>query len=1244
MKQDLLQHILNVSLRMAETQDLALLLSDVMDEAIQLVGAERGYVVLLEPDGGLDFRVQRSREGQELGDAEDQISRSILHKVIETSEPLVLRDALQDPQFSETGSEIILELRSIMCVPLISRGNTIGAIYVENHSIRGRFHQDDVIPLSLFANQAAVAIENARLLQSLQQSHHESEMRVKERTLELSESNALLKQESTEREQAENLLRAQRDLGVELAAARGLAETLRRCVETAIRSSGMDCGGVYLIDESGGSVDLAFHVGLSDSFVKDASHYEADSANARMVRAGRPIYIRSEEVHSPLNEALAREGLRALAIIPIPYKGRVIACMNIASHVLCEVPQHARTALETIATLVGSAIVRSSAEEALRESRQDLQTLFDSLRDFLFVLDMEGRILQFNPIVLNRLGYSESELLGESVLKAHPPERHEEAIAIIADVIAGKTDSCPIPLVTKQGALISVETKITRGHWGDQEALFGISRDITTREEAVKTLRENEQFLQGVFDAIQDGISILDRDLTVIRVNQWMERMYGDQPPLVGGKCFEVYQQRSAPCPWCPTVQTLETGEFCREIVPYSLEGEVIGWIELSAFPLKDADGHMRGVIEHVKDISERVQAEEALRTEKAFTEAALDSQRDTFFVFDPATGQALRWNRAFREFTGYSDQEIASMRAPESWYSEQELQHAQAAIDTVFREGQATVELTLLTKHSGAIPFEYIASLVRGTEGEPQLIISVGRDITERKQAEEALRTSEEKFSKAFSSSPIAITLTSLPEGRYVEVNDSFLVSTGFSREEVLGRTARELNLWVHLEDRDRLMREIREEGMVRDLEVRMVAKSGEVGVILMSAEVIELDGEKYLLSASSDITRRKEMEEAVRRRNRELAELNDIIGTLTSTLTLEEVLPRIIAAVPHFVPQASDATIQLLDEAGTLSTWIVYDPEGIYNGLTGFRVGEGIAGWAFEERRTINVPDVTVEPRFCQRRAPPTYRSLLVVPLVFRDEPLGTLSITSAQVEAFGETDEQLLLVLSRYAAIAVQNARLYEQTRRDAETKTMLLSEVNHRVKNNLTGIIGLIHAELRYAEAEHRPIVQVATERLIQRINGLALVHEMLSQSEWAPVYLSDLATRIVSSTLNALALDLQVLVRIPPSPVKVSPRQASNLALIINELVTNTVKHAVPGQEITHIDMRTDLDDDGAILLEYRDDGPGYSKEVINLQREGVGMYLIQNLVGHALRGSLVLANDGGPVTTIRFEDEERGAV
>ena len=118
------------------------------------------------------------------------------------------------------------------------------------------------------------------------------------------------------------------------------------------------------------------------------------------------------------------------------------------------------------------------------ENGTNLQAVFDSLEDFLFVLDSDGRILHVNEVALRRLGYSTEELSGMSVLEVHPPDQRAGAVEILKDLLAGKGDSCPIPLITRNGEFIPVETKVTRGQWNGRDVLIGICRDTTDRRQA----------------------------------------------------------------------------------------------------------------------------------------------------------------------------------------------------------------------------------------------------------------------------------------------------------------------------------------------------------------------------------------------------------------------------------------------------------------------------------------------------------------------------------------------------------------------------------------------------------------------------------------------------------------------------------------------------------------------------------------------------------------------------------------
>jgi two-component sensor histidine kinase len=234
-------------------------------------------------------------------------------------------------------------------------------------------------------------------------------------------------------------------------------------------------------------------------------------------------------------------------------------------------------------------------------------------------------------------------------------------------------------------------------------------------------------------------------------------------------------------------------------------------------------------------------------------------------------------------------------------------------------------------------------------------------------------------------------------------------------------------------------------------------------------------------------------------------------------------------------------------------------------------------------------------------------------------------------------------LLESLAATAAIAIENACLYEQAQQDAQTKLNLLHEVNHRVKNNLAAIIGILYAERRHAGLKQEATYQEIIKDLINRVQGLATVHNLLSATEWAPLPLSQLAEQVISNALRMVTPPKQVLVDIAPSSIYITPKQANHLALIINELVTNTVKHALVGQDTVCITIRTTLEETSTrpptIIFEFRDDGPAYLAELPQLDSQHVGLYLIQTIVQHDLEGEVTFSNQKGAATQIRFKKE-----
>ncbi len=291
-------------------------------------------------------------------------------------------------------------------------------------------------------------------------------------------------------------------------------------------------------------------------------------------------------------------------------------------------------------------------------------------------------------------------------------------------------------------------------------------------------------------------------------------------------------------------------------------------------------------------------------------------------------------------------------------------------------------------------------------------------------------------------------------------------------------------------------------------------------------------------------------------------------------------------------------------------------------------------------EEQQPVAITDAWNDPLLADNRDLTIafqIKSILFVPLLARGEVIGALGAdTTDALRQFTEREIQLGQAVADQIATAVENARLYEQARQDAATMSQLLKEVNHRVGNNLTAIIGLLSLEQRHLEKADKSAYKEIMQDLNNRVNGLATVHRMLSSSKWDPLLLSDLTECIIRAALQMLPFDKHITVSVSPSPLRVTAEQAHNLALIINELTTNCIKYALPNKTRTTITITITQEND-EICLEFRDDGPGFPEEVLRFEDHSVGYNLIKNITQMNLKGSYALKNDSGAVAIIRFK-------
>ena len=187
----------------------------------------------------------------------------------------------------------------------------------------------------------------------------------------------------------------------------------------------------------------------------------------------------------------------------------------------------------------------------------------------------------------------------------------------------------------------------------DDELLF-ISRDITERKQMEDDSKESARFLSNILASIQDGISILDKDMKILMVNPTMKQWYAHALPFLGKKCYEAYYGATQRCSDCPTYETIMTGEPSCKVVPRrGIERRRSGWQDLYSFPLKDlSTGEFIGVIEYVRDVTAYKRTDEALRESEQKLRRIIEQAPDGIALTDEQ-GIIIEWNPAWKRSWG---------------------------------------------------------------------------------------------------------------------------------------------------------------------------------------------------------------------------------------------------------------------------------------------------------------------------------------------------------------------------------------------------------------------------------------------------------------------------------------------------------------------------------------------------------------------------------------------------------------
>jgi len=539
----------------------------------------------------------------------------------------------------------------------------------------------------------------------------------------------------TERRQAYDLVRLQCDLAVTLNSATDLKVALRQCLDTAITASGMDSGGVYLVDAETGALDLECHAGLSQNFVQTCSHYDAHAPNTRLVLAGNPVYLTHRELVAGLKSNSHPEGLRAIAVIPVIHGERVIACLNVASHTFDDVPEEVRRTLQAIAAAIGSTVTRLRAEQALALTEARYHEVFNTVQEGIGIVDDNETILLANPAYARIFDEESVEaIVGRSLLDYLPDHLREFILKQTARRRANKASKYELDIVTKKGNHKTIFVSVIPRF--DSEGRYigavGAVLDISDRKSAEEELRRAEEQYRHLFEGAGEGIlvaqggfirlanpamsAITGYSREELVATPFAEFLHPDDRAMV----VERHRQRSLGAE-ASTNYDFRIVTKRGDVRILNISATVISWAGQPAS------------LNFLTDVTERRQTEEELRKFKTISDKASYGT-----AISDLDGNLLYANETFAQMHGYTAEEVRGQNLA-IFHSDAQIDMAPRICQDLVRTGSITsVEVRHRRKNGTEFPTLMNGMVINDDQGQPKFLTATVVDITELKRLQE--------------------------------------------------------------------------------------------------------------------------------------------------------------------------------------------------------------------------------------------------------------------------------------------------------------------------------------------------------------------------------------------------------------------------------------------------------------------------------------------------------------------------
>ncbi len=528
-----------------------------------------------------------------------------------------------------------------------------------------------------------------------------------------------------------------------------------------------------------------------------------------------------------------------------------------------------------------------TAERARQEAEKNYREIFDGALEGIYQTTMDGRVLSINPALARILGYdSPDEFLSlvSDVGRQVWAEPEERSIYLKKGMERGVLHEHECRLKRKDGSIAWVSVNGRFVHGPDGETIYheGFIKDVSDHKRAELQLEASEERYRATFEQAAVGMMHTSLDGRIVRCNECFARMIGYRVDEISGMTF---QSITAPEDLVKSNKVMKrmTGSADAGTSPtvfekrYLRKDGSLTWMKLTVSIRRDGEGKALHYITVAQDINSRKIAEERLAKAQVALRINEKRYRTTFEMSTEAVcinrlsdGLYVDANRAFLDIVGFARKEVIGNSSVDLdiWADPDD----RLALVEALRTSPVCRDLEIkFRKKNGTILWGSMSASTIEVGGTP-CVLSVTRDITEAKAAgerlaaaREALRSSEERYRTVFQTSFDGILINRLDNGLIIDVNEKFLGGMGFDRSDVIGKTTEELDLWVDVEDRARLLRILGQDSKCEGFEARFRKKNGETLWGMVSATLTEIDGVACLISITRDISAAKAAEKEI-------------------------------------------------------------------------------------------------------------------------------------------------------------------------------------------------------------------------------------------------------------------------------------------------------------------------------------------------------------------------------------------